>query len=316
MRLSALFRDLPVHVLARGERNPLVFALTSSAVSASAETLFIASQECTEEDIRTAYDKGCRAFLMETPLALENACVLLAQAPIAQIAYRVAARFYGWDLSSLRVVAVAGFRGKTTTALLIRSALTKCGIRADYTGPLERIFSGRKERVQTYPPSIPSIVADLVRMQKSGTEVAVLDLARGSEDLLLSGIPIDVLVMTAGTPMPPLACTPRTVICECRAHLHTERILSSKSGALEARSVRSGISQGELFSTLYARGTWIDACFSVKTVGKHNIRNALLAMQVLHHFGLKTEAIVSALRSVAVPGKWSPFFRTIVTHLF
>ncbi len=81
-----------------------------------------------------AYQNGCRIFLCEREVELpEDAYVIITPDTRRALAL-VSAAFYSHPAKKLRILALTGTKGKTTTAYLIYSILCSAGKRAAYIG--------------------------------------------------------------------------------------------------------------------------------------------------------------------------------------
>ena len=70
----------------------------------------------------------------------------------ARLAGRIAARFFQWPSSQMRIVGVTGTNGKTTCAYLITQCLERLGHEAAYMGTIGWGFPGGSRRPPTRPP--------------------------------------------------------------------------------------------------------------------------------------------------------------------
>ncbi len=102
---------------------------------------------------RVAVEAGAAALVVERPLDLgvpevEVADARDSMAPLAR-------RFFADPTAELRLAAVTGTNGKTTTAFLVRSVLEGAGIGCGLLGTIHRIVGGEvSEAVRTTPEAI------------------------------------------------------------------------------------------------------------------------------------------------------------------
>ncbi len=106
----------------------------------------------------TAVEAGAAALVVERPLGLGVPEVLVDDARAAMAP--LAARFFADPTATLRIGAVTGTNGKTTTAFLVRSILERCGTPSGLLGTIKQVIGGEEvEAVRTTPEAI-----DLQRM--------------------------------------------------------------------------------------------------------------------------------------------------------
>ena len=137
--------------------------------SARADSIFVCIKGVVTDGhlyARSAYDRGCRVFVAELPLCLPaDAVVLLTSSPRKALA-TLSDRLYGSPSRRLKVIGITGTKGKTTTALMIKEILCKCGIPAGYIGS-NGIEYGvfRHSTINTTPEScdLQRIFADMLR---------------------------------------------------------------------------------------------------------------------------------------------------------
>lgn len=115
----------------------LVSALRYDSRLATAGTVFFCLVGKTSDGhlyAPSAYRNGCRIFVVETPLELPEDALQI-QVPDTRAALAdCAAEFYDHPEREMRLIGLTGTKGKTTTALLIRSLLEDAGIPTGYIG--------------------------------------------------------------------------------------------------------------------------------------------------------------------------------------
>jgi UDP-N-acetylmuramoyl-L-alanyl-D-glutamate--2,6-diaminopimelate ligase len=97
-----------------------------------------------------AVDQGAAALVVERPLAVAVPQLVV---PDARAAMAPAAdAFFGRPSDDLRVAAVTGTNGKTTTAFLLRSILEAAGLRPGLVGNIERVIGGESRPADLNTP--------------------------------------------------------------------------------------------------------------------------------------------------------------------
>ena len=146
---------------------------------------------------KAAYDAGCRAFLCERPVDLPADAVQVATPDTRSALASISATFYGYPAKKLHIIGITGTKGKTTTALLVRSILDGCGIPCAYIGSNGVIINGcHTETVNTTPES-REMQHYFRTMVDEGVTHAVIEVSsQALEHNRVQGIDFDVCIFT------------------------------------------------------------------------------------------------------------------------
>jgi UDP-N-acetylmuramoyl-L-alanyl-D-glutamate--2,6-diaminopimelate ligase len=120
-----------------------------------------------------AVEAGAVALVVERELELPVPQVVVADARAAMAP--LAARFWGDPTGELRVVAVTGTNGKTTTAFLIREALEAAGVQCGLLGTVRQIVGGIEEEAARTTPEAIDLQATFRRMLEAGDRACVME---------------------------------------------------------------------------------------------------------------------------------------------
>lgn len=147
---------------------------------------------------RSAYERGCRCFVCETvPENLPSDAIVLLSPDTRRALGLLAAEFFGHPEKKMRLVGITGTKGKTTTALMIKSLLDACGESTGYIGSNGVDFAGfHFDTVNTTPEGC-DIYEYFSRMLKCGVKTAVLEVS--SQALYMNricGMTFDVCIFT------------------------------------------------------------------------------------------------------------------------
>ncbi len=154
MRLCELVDGIP-HTGADGRE---IDGVTYDSRCAKAGSLFVCLTGARTDGHRyakSAYQNGCRAFLVERALELPSDAVQV-QTPDTRAALAViGADFYARPAQKLRLLGITGTKGKTTTACLTAAILNESGVPCAYIGT-NGVQIGQKhyETVNTTPESL------------------------------------------------------------------------------------------------------------------------------------------------------------------
>ena len=101
----------------------------------------------------SAVEAGAAALIVERPLGLGVPEIVVPSAREAMAP--LAARFFGDPTATLRLAAVTGTNGKTTTAFLTRSILEAAGMPCGLLGTIKQVVGGVEvDAVRTTPEAI------------------------------------------------------------------------------------------------------------------------------------------------------------------
>ena len=124
-----------------------------------------------------AYRNGCRIFVVERPLELpEDALQYRVPDTRAALADCCAA-FYGHPEQQMRLIGLTGTKGKTTSALLIRSLLEDSGIPTGYIGTNGIDYKSFHHQTVNSTPESAEIYRYLRYMLDEGVATCVLEIS-------------------------------------------------------------------------------------------------------------------------------------------
>lgn len=125
----------------------------------------------------SAYRNGCRVFVVDHPLELPADALQFQVADTRRALADCAAEFYGHPERQMRLIGLTGTKGKTTTALLIRSLLEDAGIPAGYIGTNGVDYKDFHHQTVNSTPESVDIYRYLRYMLDEGVTVCVLEVS-------------------------------------------------------------------------------------------------------------------------------------------
>jgi UDP-N-acetylmuramoyl-L-alanyl-D-glutamate--2,6-diaminopimelate ligase len=177
MRLDELVAEADVERIV-GDASVEVSDLAYDSRKAGPGTLFF----CVRGEKQDGHDfagravrTGAAALVVERELELEVPQVVVADARAAMAP--LAARFWGDPTAELRVVAVTGTNGKTTTAFLVREILEAAGIRCGLLGTVKQVVGGAEEEVERTTPEAIELQATFRRMLEAGDRACAMEVS-------------------------------------------------------------------------------------------------------------------------------------------
>ncbi len=180
MRLTALLSALPTVHLSPADDGDEVTALTLDSRTARRGSLFLAMRG-EEEDghlfAADAYARGCRAFLVEHPVALPPDAAIAYVPDTRAAAAELAAAFYGYPARRLTLIGITGTKGKSTVAAMTVKMLLDAGVPAAYLGSGGAYFAEKEERTANTTPD-PLTLHRLFRdMLAAGIRTVVMEVS-------------------------------------------------------------------------------------------------------------------------------------------
>ncbi|MBQ7173425.1 MAG: UDP-N-acetylmuramoyl-L-alanyl-D-glutamate--2,6-diaminopimelate ligase [Clostridia bacterium] len=157
-----------------------VDAIIQSTIDAGPNTLFVCIKGLAadgHELAPKAYEKGCRAFIAEHPLALpaDALCFFVPDSRAALAS--LAATWYHNPSRRLAVVGVTGTKGKTTTAELLAKILCDNGIPAGYIGTNGISYGDKHFPTANTTPDPLTLQKALFDMAECGMKAAIIEVS-------------------------------------------------------------------------------------------------------------------------------------------
>lgn len=265
---------------------------------------------------------GCHGILAEEPPGGAVRCPVLIVRNTREILWKVANWFYGNPAGRLRLVAVTGTNGKTTTSYLIRAILEECGRKVGLLGTIEYLTGIRTLPSSNTTPGVLELAELFSEMVSVGLDTVVMEVS--SHALVqgrVEGISFAAAAFTNLTRdhldyhktmeeyREAKAILFRSLSSEAVAVLNTE----SDASAYYARQTRArvllcGRDPSRPCWVSLARRTLADsdlelglpgwrALVRTRLTGEHNAMNILLAAAASHALGADEGAVVRAIRS-------------------
>ncbi len=280
----------------------------------------------------SAYEKGCRAFLVQRRLELpDDVLQIIVKDTRASLALASAA-FFGHPERSLMIIGVTGTKGKTTVTAMTAALLNAGGINTATIGTTGIVINGvRTPTVNTTPESYELHKA-FRRMIEEGVSCVVMEVSSQAVYMRrIVGIHFHIGVFTnlspdhiGGVEHPSfehyMACKAE-LFRQCRygifnaddAHF-TDLVKNSRSinttfGCDGQRDVfASGIKawrdKNALGVSFTCRTITGEHEYSLRMPGEFNVYNALAAIAVAERMQLSHEVIACALANATVKGRF------------
>lgn len=240
--------------------------------------------------------------------------------PDARRAYAIISKNYFDNASDkLKIVAVTGTNGKTSTVEILSKMLEEAGVTVGTIGTLGARYAGKTVKTDMTTPDPYDMHRLFAKMQKAGVETVVMEVSAHAICLeKMSGVVSDVAIFTNVTPDHLDYFKDMKTYADVKKSYFSKK--TTKFAVLNADDVtgRELIEEADVPSVSYGlenpsdvfainvehtdEGTsfvvnLFDDVFKVKTHlhGLHNVRNVLAAMTAAKVLGVKKECMLAAL---------------------
>jgi UDP-N-acetylmuramoyl-L-alanyl-D-glutamate--2,6-diaminopimelate ligase len=259
--------------------------------------------------------------------------LIIAIPQLSAILGQVADRFYGQPSTALKIAAVTGTNGKSTTAYLLADAAERCGLPAGYSGT---VGYGRIASLQTSTHTTPDVVSvhrQMAQLRDADAKVVGMEVSSHALDQArVAALRIDTAVFTNlsrdhldyhgdmqayGAAKALLFQTPllRHRVINADDAFGLELLNASTTAAITtvyscgtevdaARLLKARVRLSANGLELDITGTLGDAVLSSSLLGRFNAENLLAALAVLLGWDIPMPIAVQALQqAVAPPGR-------------
>jgi UDP-N-acetylmuramoyl-L-alanyl-D-glutamate--2,6-diaminopimelate ligase len=316
-------------------------AYDSSRVEPGALFFCVRGQRADGHDFApAAVERGAGALVVERRLELPIPQVMVSDARAAMAP--AAIRFWGDPTATLRIAAVTGTNGKTTTAFLVRHVLESQEIQTGLLGTVKSIVGAREEEVERTTPEAIDLQRTFRRMLDRDDEACAMEVSSHAlAQRRTDGVRFAVAVFTNLTQdhldyhadmEDYFRAKRRLFVPEGGVQRPPERAvvnLDDPYGARLAADLRdAGTPPLRTFSVSGAtdsdyraldgsydlsgssfRCVWPDGEVQVRTplAGHFNVENALAAIAACHALGVPVQSAASALADAErAPGRFEP----------
>ncbi len=284
---------------------------------------------------KNAVEAGAGVLLVEKETELPaEADVTVIKVPDTHYAMAfVSAAFFGYPAEQMKIIGITGTKGKTTTTYLVKSILEQAGRKVGLIGTIEIIIGNMHIHADHTTPESYLIQKYFRDMADAGCDTVVMEVS--SQGLMLhrtQGFVFDFGIFTNLEPdhIGPAEHKDFDDYLHCKGLLfkqckvgivnhddaHWEAVTKGHTCSLETYGIDTPADlKAENITFLKESGTLGMAFdvtglmnFSVKiaTPGKFSVYNALTAIAICRHFGVKEENVKAALLNAKVKGRIEP----------
>ncbi len=239
----------------------------------------------------------------------------------------ISAAYFGHPSEKLTVIGITGTKGKTTTSYMVKSILENAGHRVGLVGTIEAIIGGVHIPANNTTPESYVLQEYFAKMVEAGLDTVVMEVS--SQALKLhrtQGFLFDYGIFTNLEPdhigtdehesFEEYASCKALLFKQCRIGIvngddaQILEVIKDHTCALETYGLREGndycARDMELIHTPGELGvafTVDEMRVEVPAPGDFTVYNALTAIVICRHFGVRDEQIVQALKAVHVRGR-------------
>jgi len=336
MVLGDLIKNQPIELVS-GDPACEINEITSDSRKSKAGSIFAAYPRMHEDSvdghdyITDAYERGCRAFLVDRmPEPMEDAAILLAE-DTRQAAALMSRQIFDMPENRLKLVALTGTKGKTTISFMLKTIFEKAGKKIGLIGSNGVIYGNESYHLPNTTPEAYVIHGILKDMADAGIEYCLLEAT--SQGFMLHrtyGIFFDAAIFTNISPdhisktehesfEHYFACKKlifgQTKLCFVNrdADLYDEIIKGvpknilktyGKNGDYSAKDVRLAHINGQPAEEFLCVAPSWEREMRVMIPGLHNVENALGAICIADLYGIDPEYMAEGLlESVSPEGR-------------
>lgn len=327
MKLDELIKDLRYEKII-GDKDIEITGLCAASGAAASGDLFFCYKGTNADGhdfAPKAVKNGAAALVCERRLDVDAVQIIVDDGRAAMAT--IARAFYGYADKKLKLVAVTGTNGKTTTTYMLKSIFDKNNSKSGIIGTLGIAYGGifiSPELTTPDPLFLHSVFADMV---KSGVEYVFMEVSAHALYFdKIAGLHFEAGIFTNCTQDHLDFFKDMQSYSECKCKLFEKgrcgiAVLNSddKLGASLIEALPESLSYGlenpaDTFAVNIAEkidGTSFvinlsDELYEInlKMPALHNVYNALAAATCAHALGVKTEVIASGLEALErVPGR-------------
>ena len=192
--------DLVQHISHTGASETDITAITYDSRKACAGSLFVCLVGAWLDGhtyAESAYQNGCRAFLVEHRVDLPADAVQIVTDDTRAALAVIGADFYGNPADKLHLIGITGTKGKTTTALLTAAIMTEAGLPCAYIGSNGVDIAGVHEATANTTPESLELHRLFRKMLDAGVRHCVLEVSsQALRHHRVDGVPFEVVAFT------------------------------------------------------------------------------------------------------------------------
>ena len=332
MKLAQLLERVEYQCI-QGDIQTEVTEVVNDSRKVSDGSLFICIKGAVSDGHKYAaevVEKGAKVLVAEDPVNAPKHVTVIQVADTRYAMALIAAAYYGYPAEELKVIGIAGTKGKTTTTYMVKSILESAGHKVGLIGTIEAIIGEVVIPAANTTPESTLVQEYFRRMADAGCDCVVMEVS--SQGLMLhrtAGFTFEIGIFTNIEPdhIGPAEHESFEDYLRCKAMLfkqcklgifnaddeHLDQILKghtcevetygfSEKADLRATNTELVSKPGYLGISYHVNGL-MDFDVEIDVPGKFSVYNSLTAIAICRHFGVKESDIVNALGKAKVKGR-------------
>ena len=281
---------------------------------------------------QAAVDAGAAAIVISKDTDISGATVIKTDDTRKALAF-ISAEYFGNPADTIKTIGITGTKGKTTTAMMIRSILEKGGIKTGVIGTIGIMIGDKLIKTANTTPESYEIQKAMKQMIDEGCKCVVMEASSlGLKWHRTDGFIFDYGIFTNFShdhiggvehkDMEEYAYCKSMLFRQCRTGIFntddpkTPYMTENASCSIETFGFSEGSELRASDEHLISRAGYLGVRFNVSgrlnmTIdagipGKFNVYNALAAAEVCLHFDVTEKNIFDGLNEVKVKGRVEP----------
>jgi len=184
MKLDLLIEGFSILEI-RGSTDIEVRGVTNDSRAVQEGYLFIAIKGSNQDGHRylaQAVEAGAHALIVEQAEKEFQNVTTIKVSDSKAVLPELAARFYGYPLTGIRLVGITGTNGKTTTSYLLESIWREAGVRVGLIGTISYRYNGHSFEASLTTPDSPELMRIIREMRSAGITDVILEVSSHSLD--------------------------------------------------------------------------------------------------------------------------------------
>ncbi|NLG02730.1 MAG: UDP-N-acetylmuramoyl-L-alanyl-D-glutamate--2,6-diaminopimelate ligase, partial [Clostridia bacterium] len=274
--------------------------------------------------------KGAAAVIVERDMMIDENLTVIRVNDTRKALAHMSAAYFGHPARKMRMIAVTGTKGKTTTTYLIKSILENAGYQVGLIGTIETIIGEDHIKATNTTPESYVLQSYLKQMLDCGCQVVIMEASsQGFKLARTDAIMFDYGIFTNIEPdhIGPNEHADFLEYLQCKSMLfkqcetgivngddpHVERIIQGHTCRIERYGIVNPadllakdielVSELDYLGVAFRTEGMIELEVTVDTPGMFSVYNALAAIAVCSHFNIDRNDIVRALREAKVKGR-------------
>lgn len=273
---------------------------------------------------KDAYDKGVRVFIVEDDVKLNDDAIVIKVKDTRKALAIASKNFFNKPDEEMRLIAITGTKGKTTTANIIYEALKKMGSKPGIIGTNGVFYVDKSEEVNNTTPESYEVYRILRNMRSSGCDTCVMEASSiGLKMNRLYGMVFDIGVFTnishdhiGGIEHPDfddyfkskmlLKDISKKFIYNKDDALLNDLIRGAISFSIDTESnyKAEDINVSDDIFNIQSKFKVSGEDFAVKSISHYDIYNYLAAISVIKEMGYGWDDIRDAVKNISIRGRF------------